>query len=255
MAKKALLKVEFNEAEMIRKLKKLAKVYGDNQEQAVKRWGVQTCRDLAKYTQIFGSKPKQHKQALFKEALKVMYAHEGSAKNSKGGKSISFTMNGKKRTASNSDYFRSVDEVLKWIEQNRTGKHKSTVKLPPSRKKVCSLALLKRSINQKYKRSSGLAKDGWLDAGEQISKRQRGNRPERIGASVMKFSRKPAKMGKAIEDSRMMKSFGILVNKAKYSSSKHVLSVANKKLAVKDGMDKTLNWYKKSINAENKKKK
>ena len=252
---KSLLKVEFNDAQMARKLKKLAKAYGDNQEQAVKRWGVQTCRDLAKYTQIFVSKPKFHKDTLFKEALKVIYAHEGSSKSSKTGRSVTFTMQGKRRSASTGDYLRSVPDVLSWIEQNRTGKHRRTVKLPPSRRKYCGITRLRKAINQKYKRTAGMAKDGWLDAGEQISKGQKGSSPNKIGASLMKFARKPAKLGYAREGSRMMKSFGELTNKLPYSSSKHVLSTANKKLAVRDGMNNTLKWYKRAIKAENKKKK
>ena len=75
---KNLLRTVFPEASMVRKLKKLSKSYGESQEQAVKRWGVQTCRDLAKYTLVVGSKPKFHKKAMMKDALNVIYSFDGS---------------------------------------------------------------------------------------------------------------------------------------------------------------------------------
>lgn len=252
---KSFLKVKFDEASMRRKLKKVEERYENNQAQAVKRWGVMTCRELAKYTQIFGSKPSFHKATMFKDALRVIYTHEGTSKSTASGRSISFKVLGVRRTTTNDKYMMSEAAVIKWIDQNRTGKHRHTVRIPPNKKKACSNALLRRAINRKHKLTSGMAKDGWLDAGEQIAKGQRGDKPDKIGLKLMKFARKPARLGSVKEGSRGMKSFGILTNKVSYVSSSNVLSAANKKKAIRDGMSKTMKWYKHAIKAENKKKK
>ena len=252
---RSVLKSDFDEAAMLKKLKKLSKAYGESQEQAVKRWGVQTCRDLAKYTQIFGSKPGMHKKTMLKDGLNVIFTHKGTAKASKSGKSMVWKFKGKSAGVQRSRYIDSEDEVIRWINQNRTAANKRTIKLPPAQRKVCDEALFKRAINRKYKATAGMAKDGWLDAGEQISKRQKGKNPSRIGKGLMKFSRKPAKLGSAKEGTRLFKSFADLINRLPYSKKSHVLSTSNKRKAARDGAINTLKWYKRAIRAENKKKK
>lgn len=252
---RSILKSDFDEAAMLKKLKKLSKSYGESQEQAVKRWGVQTCRDLAKYTQVFGSKPGMHKKTMLKDGSNVIFTHKGKAKATRTGKGYSFEINGRHSYASNDRYLRSEDEVIRWINQNRTAANRRTIKLPPAQRKVCTEALFKRAINRKYKATAGMAKDGWLDAGEQISKRQKGKNPSRIGKGLMKFSRKPVKLGSAKEGTRLFKSFADLINKLSYSKKSHVLSTSNKRKAARDGAINTLKWYKKAIKAENKKKK
>jgi hypothetical protein len=240
---------------MVRQIKKLAKAYGDSQDQAVKRWGVQTCRDLAKYTQIFGNSATQSKKTLYKEALNVIYAHDGAAKPSKTGRSMTFKNQGRKMSVSSKDYLRSESEVWRWIDQNRTAKHRHTRKLHNKQKKVCSLKVFKSTINLRHKMLSGRAKDGWLDAGEHIGRGQKGSGQVVIAANLMKFARKREALGSSVEGSRMFKSFGILKNHVSYSSKGRSLSNSQKRKALRDGMDNTYKWYKRVIAAENKKKK
>ena len=99
-----------------------------------------------------------------------------------------------------------------------------------------------------------MAKDGWLDAGDKISKGQKGRQPVRIGVGFMKWSRKPAKLGTAKESKRYFKSIAQLTNKLSYVSTKHVLKMSDKNRAIQDGLKNTINWYKRSIRATNKKK-
>jgi hypothetical protein len=252
---KTLLKTEFDMASLARQIKKSASKLGESQDQAVKRWGVQTCRDLAVFTQSFGKKAAIQKMSMMADGRRVIFTHEGSAKPSKTGKSMIYTHNGKKGGAPMDRYLKSEEEVMKWINQNRTGSHKRTVKMPPESRATCSEALFKRSINKKHRETSGMAKDGWLDAGDSISRGQKGKQPMRIGAGFMKWARKPAKLGVAKEGRRGFKSFGNLINKLPYVSTRYVLSGTNKNKAIRSGALKTLKWYRKTIKANAKKKK
>jgi hypothetical protein len=253
---KSLLKAELDMMSLEKKIKKVGKAYGENQNQAVKRWGVQTCRDLAKYSQPFGSGAKKSKMAMFKDANNVIFTHKGTARASKTGKSMVYNSNsGGRAGVSNERYLRSEEEVLVWIERYRTAAHRRTVKLSPSQKAVCSEATFKRAINQKYRATAGMIKDGWLDAGEHIARRQKGKSPAKIGKSLYKYSRKSVTLGKSKQGARRMKHFGLLMNRLSYASSGYVLSPGNKKRAVRDGAINTLKWYKRAIFRENQKKK
>jgi|11_taG_2_1085331.scaffolds.fasta_scaffold28048_2 protein-disulfide isomerase-like protein with CxxC motif len=260
-----LLKTEFDEASMLRKLKALGKTYGDTQDQMIKRWGVQTCRDLARQTfpRALGSKDAgdkvgasaSAKKAMFKDANKVLLTHKGAAKASKKGNSLVVQMNGKTRYVSRKDYLNSPEEVNRWINQNRVRKNKRTIKLPYSGRKICHEKTLRTVITTKYKRYSGMAKDGWLDAADDIGRGQRGKNQVKIGASFLKWSRKPSKYGKSRQKRGLVNSFGILENLVSHSVSSYVLSESNKRRAIKSGLDNTIKWYRKTIRAENRKKK
>ena len=253
---RSVLKSDFDEAAMLRKLKKLSKSYGESQEQAVKRWGVQTCRELAKYSAVFGKNKEAttRKLSMFRDATNVLFTHKGTAKASKSGKSMVWKFKGKSAGVQRSRYIDSEHDVILWIDQNRRAGNGRSFKLSKQEKKVCSESVLRRAIKTKQK-ASGLVKDGWLDAGEDIAKGQKGKNPAKIGKGLMKWSRKPARLGYAREGTRLFKSFADLVNRLSYSKKSHVLSTSNKRKAARDGAINTLKWYKRAIRAENKKKK
>ncbi len=252
---KNLLNIDFDEASMIRKLKKLGKKYGDTQDQAVKRWGVQTCRELAKYQQPFFAKnKKQYRDILFKDAYKVLLAHEGGARTTKkGNRKISH--NGKIVYIQNERYLDSEMEIHRWIETNRTLKNKSTTDLPNHKRKWCSQAKLNKVIKLKMDSTAGLSKDGWLDAGDHIARGQKGPRQAKIGKGYLKWARKPLKVGTSKQGRRAMNSFGELVNKVTYAGKSDLLSMSNKRKAIRDGAQKTIKFYEFAIRAENKKRK
>ena len=251
---KSLLRSKFDEAAMLRKLKKTAKGFGESQKQAVKRWGVHTCRQLAKYTQPFGGSGSKLKRAMFKDGSNVIFTHDKAAKKTGSGYKV-ISSNGKPFYVSADRYLNSVTDVTRWINQNRVSSKKRTRKLPIEQKKVCKNSVFRRAINQRYKQYGGMAKDGWLDAGEEMSKKQKGKNPEKVGKSLMKWARKPARYGGAKVSRNPVKSFGILNNKVAHVSTAHVLSNSNKSKAVRDGAMNTLKWYRKTIKAEAKKTK
>ena len=238
---------------MRKKLKNLARTYGETQEQAIMRWGVQAGRDLAKYTQVFGNKPKVHKKAMFHDANNVIFIYEGRSKKTKLGYQVE--KKGKKFYVPSTRFLSNESEVLEWIEQNRKGKNNRTKRLPIDRCKVCSRSLLRRAINQKYKQTAGSAKDGWLDAADEIAKRQKGRNPARIGASFMRFARKKKRQGTAKTRKGLARSTGELTNRLPYVRSRYVLKNSHKRRAIRDSMRNTLKWYRAAIRAENRKKK
>lgn len=252
-----VLKSHFDMKSLEKKLKKVADSYNESQEQAVKRWGVSTCRVLAIRTQAFGkSSAAKQKKAMWKDGRRVLFTHKGTAKPSKTGRSMVFkTDRGGKSGVRTDKYLTSIPEINRWIQKNRTGRNRRTVKLPPEEKKVCSDAMFKKAIAKKHKETAGMAKDGWLDAGDKISKRQKGKKPVKIGAGFMGWARKPQKLGSAKESKRRFRSVAHLINHLSYSSLKYVLKQSDKNRAIQDGLTNTLQWYKFSIRAENKKKK
>ena len=261
---KSLLKAEFDEASMIKKLKKLAKNYGNTQDQAIKRWGVQASRELAKFSVPVARGSKQSgdkisasssaKVAMWKDASNVIIEHKGAAKKSRGGSFI-VNINGKNRYIKQSDYLADVASATRWINQHRTRSNKRTVKLPLYDRKYCSTKVLGQTILAKYRMYSGMVKDGWLDAGEKISKGPKGKGRVSISASYIKWSRKPEKYGTAKQKKGLVNSFGELISKVSHSKSKYVLDTSSKKLAIQVGLENTIKWYRKTIKAENKKKK
>lgn len=272
MAKKGLIKVEFNEASMRKKLKKLSKVYGEGQRQGVKRWGVQTCRELAKYTQVFGKVSVKGKDvtarkaqigAMRRDALKVFIVHKnGAYKKQRGGKYGVVNIDGKWFSVGSERYKSSAEEVDRIIQQHRVTKPWRsgnslvfTKWLRGKDKYVCSEATMNKAISQRHKRLAGMAKDGWIDAAKDIGKGQKGKGKIEIGASFLKGVRKARVSGYAIEDKTMFKSNSYIVNNLPYVSTSYVLRNKHKKAALKDGMKNTIKWYEKTIRAENKKKK
>tara|TARA_R110000764_G_scaffold88174_2_gene169170 strand:- start:157 stop:912 length:756 start_codon:yes stop_codon:yes gene_type:complete len=235
---------------LARQLKAVSKRFGDTQEQATKRWGVSVARDLALRTQAFGVKAQAQKMAILADARQVIYTHTGSIKKTKSGfyiqhKNVS-------RGVKQEDYLKSPTEINDFIDSQRTARRKRTKPLPTAEKKVCSEAALKRAINLKHKEKSGMAKDGYLDAGDHISRGQKGVGSEKIGASYIKWARKPAKLGKSKRRRRGLKTHSVLINKISYIG--HNIGSSDISKSTKIGAIKMLKWYKKTMAAEAKKR-
>jgi len=229
-----------------RKLKATAKEFGDSQEQSTYRWGVFTAREVALRTQSFGRSAKAQKGAMIKDASNVLFSHEGAAKGS--GKSLSAKFQGKEQKFSRSRYLETVEQVIAWIDQNRTLAYKRTKKLSPENKKVCSDKVFKAAINKKHKESSGMAKDSFADAGDDISRKQKGSNRETIGASFIKWTRKAEKLGYSKSKRSILgKNESELVSMVNYTKTTHVLKKSDIKTSVIIGARKMITFYKKVI--------
>jgi len=236
-----------------RKLNATAKEFGDTQEQSTYRWGVFTAREVALQTQVFGRSGKLQKMAMTKDASNVLFSHEGAAKGK--GKSLTAKFQGKEQNFSRTRYFETVEQVIAWIDQNRTLAYKRTKKLAPENKKVCSDKVFKAAINKKYKESAGLAKDSFADAGDDIGRRQKGSDRASIGASFLKWARKPTNLGTSKSKSRGGKNESELVSMVDYTKTTNVLDKGDIKKSVIIGARKMITYYKKIISYNAKKTK
>eukprot|EP00112_Aurelia_sp_Birch-Aquarium-sp1_P002668 Seg12982.4 transcript_id=Seg12982.4/GoldUCD/mRNA.D3Y31 product="hypothetical protein" protein_id=Seg12982.4/GoldUCD/D3Y31 len=226
-----------------RQIKRAVKDYGDSQKQGVKRWGVFTARELAIYTQAFGKRAATQKIAMMRDGRNVILTHQGGTKKTARG-NYKVTFNGKSSYIKPDNYLNTVDEIIAWIESQRTGGRRRTRRLPIHERKVCKESLFKRAINQKHKAKSGMAKDGFIDAGDSISRGQRGRKPERIGQGFLKWARKDATLGSSVERGRLMKRYAKLINKIGYTRKSYVLKKSDTKKAVRQGGVKMLKWYR-----------
>jgi len=234
-----------------RKLNATAKEFGDTQEQSTYRWGVFTAQDIAFRTQAYGRSSKPQKGAIVKDASNVLFSHEGAAKGK--GKSLTAKFQGKEQNLSRTRYLETVEQVIAWIDQNRTLAYKRTKKLAPENKKVCSDKVFKAAINKKMKESGGMAKDSWIDAGEDIARKQKGSNQSKIGASFLKWTRKPMKLGTSKSRMRNGKNESELVSLVEYTKASHVVKKTDMKTAVIVGAQKMIKFYK-SVIAYNAKK-
>ena len=78
-----MIKAEIDQPKLERSLKRFAKQFGDTNAQAVIRWSVQVCRELAMETQVWGKVKTRKKQegAMYKDALNVLLVVEKLEKN------------------------------------------------------------------------------------------------------------------------------------------------------------------------------
>ncbi len=249
-----MLKGQIDRPKLEASLRKFAKQFGDTNAQAVARWGVSTCRELAKQTQVWGDKattetdaktgekskrgPLQKQQgAIIKDALNVIRVTNDSY-NPKAKKGNRLT---------------SVEAVNDWIEVNRTRRRARTAKLSTFDKKDCPESIFNQAIKVRSKRA-GTAKGGWLGAGMDIAKSQTGTDRINIGKNYLGYAQKHAKFGKAKMDHGLVKPFAELTNTSRHSSSDYVLKRSTFGTASTWGLKKTISWYKKTLKTQDSKK-
>ena len=233
---------------LARQIKKVGKRFGDTQEQANKRWGVAAAKNLANYTQAYKGNAKKQKDAIRGDAYRVVTAFKG--RNKKTAKGVSYTThNGKKGYVSNDRFSSSPQEIVNWIDAHRNNRGRTKL-LKPQERMVCSNATFNKAINIKHLQS-GTAKDGYLDAGDHISRGQKG----RVKASVgthLKWTRKTKKLGISRRRRRGMTTISEIINNVSYIGK--IISARNVKKAVHETGRNTLKWYKRTMAAEAKKK-
>lgn len=240
-----VMSVKFDEAKMIRKLGHFAKDVGETQRQAIKRWGVQTCRELARMTEPFGSTKKKAgsklMSAMWSDALNVIYTVERKRKS--GSNSYQVTLQGNTWNVPQYRFLTRPEEVISWIDSNRSKRRGRTRRLATEEKRVCLESTLKRAITLKFKRWGGLAKDSWIDAGNDISRGQRGPKQTKISPAYIKWAQKPQKVGTSKEGRKMMKEMAELISRVSYLNN-YLLKSTNKRKAIQIGLNKTISTYK-----------
>lgn len=227
-----MIKGEIDRPKLERSLKKLAKEFGDTNAQAVARWGVSTCRDLAVQTQIHGQSGTKKRQEQSIEA---------GARNV-----ISVLAKGERWHKSKDKRLESPSDVIDWIEQHRTAKNGRTRSLPKNEKNECRDVTFQAAMKIQRK-LAGIAKGGWIGAGQDIAKRQTGTDRINIGKNFLSYAQKHAKLGHASLAKGLMKPTATINNAARHTTSKHVMRSSAVASASAWGLKKTLTWYRTAL--------
>jgi hypothetical protein len=235
-----VIKAELDIPELQRSLRKFSKMFGETNAQAVVRWSVQTCRELAFETQVWGKKKTQGKQrgAIVKDAYNVVMVQAKIPKKRRNKKII-----------------RDAGELVDWINLNRVRRGARTAKLPIHERKLCSRAVFNKAITIKTKRA-GMAKGGFLGAGMDIARRQKGQDKINIGKNYFGYAHKHSHFGSATKPKAgSKKPTSKITNRVSYTSDEYVIKKSAMKKAMKEGLKKTLEWYKSALRRQNKKTK
>lgn len=234
-------------------LQRYAKRFGDTTAQAVTRWGVGTCRELALETQAYGATKTKAKQAgaIIADAYNVLLVVDSVYKSR--AKPGYYTKNkGEFRYFPPYRVLESAKAVDHWIEINQTIRKSRTVKKPWIEKKVCSRKVFDKVMREKTKRA-GMAKGAWIGAGNHIAKAQKGEGKFTIGQGFLKYAQKHAINGTSTIPRNGWNPVARLTNKIGYSGTNHVLKPSAFPKASAWGLRKTKNWYAHALRAIDKK--
>ena len=232
-----MTKAKFDLPRMERSLKRFARDFGDNNAQAIARWGVQTCRELAGSSQVFGktAKAKTQQWNSIEAGMNTI---------------INIIDRPGRRTVR---LLTSVAEVSGWIDSNR-GKRGRTRSVPIEQRPFVTAALVRRTLLARRKRA-GIAKGGWLGAGQDIAQAQKGTDRISIGKNFLGYAQKHSKYGNATRPREGWSSFALLSNRAGHSASSHVLKRSHAQSAIDWGLKKTITWYRSALKRQDRKQK
>jgi hypothetical protein len=229
-----VIKGEIDRPKLERSLKRFAKEFGDTSAQAVVRWSIQTCRDLAIETQAWGKTGTKKKQeaAIIADAYNVV---EVIDREPRGVKAL-----------------KTPGEVNDWIELNRTRRRGRTAHLSWEDKKRCSRQTFNAAMKIRHARA-GMAKGGWLGAGQAIASAQTGQDRINIGKNFLGYAQKHSRFGSAKKPASGWKPAASITNSASHSASSHVVRPAAIDKAINWGLKKTITWYRSAIRRQDQK--
>lgn len=240
-----MIHAQIDRGELESSLRRFSKAFGDNNAQAVCRWGVQTCRELALETQSIANKaknekPKQKQEgAIISDARNVLLVCDEVTSTGKGYK---ITNQGKSYRASASQVFMEVQAANEWIEQHRTRKRRRTAKLPVHERKIVSAQLFKKIIKARMV-NAGMAKGGWLGAGKDLASFQKGSERITIGKNYLSYTQKHSKFGRASNPRPGWSPSTSIQNTVRHTASTDVVKTTAFDKAAKWGLRKTVKWY------------
>ena len=240
-----MIEAKFDMPKLEMSLKKASKAFGDSTQQAVARWSVQCGRELAGSTQVYGKTGTRQKQnfAIEADARRVIFPVD-SISPSKTGRSVRYKWQGKSGNWSQARWLKDESAVHDWIEQNRTRRRGRTAKLPFSELAICDKAIFAKALKTRFARS-GMAKGGWIGAGKEAAKFQKGAQKITIGKNFLSYAHKHGGNGHArLRGGAVFQPIADLENRAPHVSSPHVLSKSEIGKAVGFGLRETLKWYR-----------
>lgn len=237
---------EFDLVMLRRSIERAARALGETNRDAIARWGVQTCRELAKSTQVFGSSAKSRKKqigaieaGIWTTIATVTDRQFRQLQSS--GRMRSLKIRNQWTVPTSDRLLASVAECNAWIESHR--ENGRTAQLGQQQIGITSKAVMK-ALKESRRALAWKAKGGWIGAGQAIARRQRGAQRIEIGASFLPQAHVHAHKGSARASGSDMRAFADLINGYGHSSKSNVLSLSERKRAVGFGAKKTLQWYR-----------
>jgi hypothetical protein len=145
-----------------------------------------------------------------------------------------------------------VQEVSEWIDSNR--KRGRTKAVPINERPFCSEALFDKTIKAR-RQLAGIAKGGWIGAGQQIAMAQKGTDRINIGKNFLGYAQKHSKFGTATRPRTGFFPVASITNKSAHSGDSNVLKDSSAKQAIDWGLKKTVKWYASALRRQNQKQK
>lgn len=241
-----------------RKIRVLAKDFGETNESAICRWGVATCRDLAKRTQAWGddTKAKQKQiDAIKKDANKAVFVVDRKTyvNGVSSGKLSGLVINGELVTFTPDRVLKTPQEVVDFIDVNRTNRQGRVPTMKRNMKGITSRPAYNGAIRIKAKKA-GQAKGGWIGAGKAIGSKQRKGSRITIGKDVAGYAHKFQTGGTATLQRDVWNPIGKIINNVAYVSTDYVLKKSDAAAAINQGGRMTIKWYESAIAAKLKRK-
>lgn len=232
-----MIKAFIDRPKLEKSLKRFASDFGETSAQAVVRWSVQTCRELAGTTQAFGrnSQAKKKQWNSIEVGAKTIV---NIVPNIKGRKARAIT---------------TISELSEWIDSNRTSKG-HTKSVPANQRPFVTESLLIKTIKERRK-LAGIAKGGWIGAGQDIAKAQQGTDRINIGKNFLNYAQKHSNFGKSKKPKSGWSPQAELTNTARHSASTWVMKSNDIQKASDWGLKKTVTWYRSALSRQNQKQK
>ena len=248
-----MIKAEIDRPKLERSLKRFAKDFGETSAQALVRWSVQACRELAFETQVWGQSKTKDKQqgAMLADSYNVLLVVDKLARSGRGFRAEN---QGKTYHVKADMALTDPQSVNDWIEINRTRRRGRTAKLPPQERKVCAASVHKKAMSSRYKKA-GMAKGGWLGAGQDIARAQKGQDRINIGKNFLGYAQKHASFGSATRPREGWSPFVNITNRVAHSGDRNVLTSAAPKRAFEWSLKKTVKWYSSALKRQNQQQK
>lgn len=242
-----MLKVSIDEKRLRRSLEKAAADFGDTTAQGVSRLAVQFAREQATSSQAFGAgqdAKKQQHNAI--EAGVNQVVMKLTRPRVRGGFVQGTTRNGSRIRLPLHRWITSAGELDDWVEQNRTRRRGRTASVPANKMPAAPAKVI-RSVVTARKRKAGIAKGGWLGAGREAAKFQRGGKRLTIGKNVISWAQRHSGFGSARRGGTSFNPHISLHNKARHSSSPHVMPSGHTAKNMTWAARKTLRWYERAL--------
>ena len=256
----ARAKVTVDMRKLERSLRIFGRDHGESASQAIMRWGVQTCRELAVATAAFGgrgggkfsAKATEEKQhvAIWKDAAKVILIVDEMTPTARGFK---VRNQGKTYYVQNHQALTSASEVNQWIRSNQRRDKRATLRAIQDRK-AARKEVVEEALALRY-RQAGQAKAGWLAAGKDMASGQVGMQRLNIGAGFLRYAQKTRGTGSAKKPESKWSPVGFVTNDVRHSRDSSVLSKREIDRAMVGGIKNTIRFYRAALRAKQKKRK